>query len=170
MLKKSASFVLASLKPSTYRRKYATAFRSLRPCWTAILNFLQELFEGFKRGLFREGPFAIPASDEVDGFTDRHGRPEIQAYPPMVARGAGDFFEPVGDIRLGAQVELHVGVNREAIEALLADPPPLAVWLHKSVIDAKVGFLTNGTFDSRQAGFDFLNGRSGHGNWPPGGV
>jgi hypothetical protein len=31
MLKKACSFVLASLKSSTYRTEYASAFRSLRP-------------------------------------------------------------------------------------------------------------------------------------------
>ena len=40
MLKKAASFVLASLKSSTYRTEYASAFRSLRPCWPAFLNIL----------------------------------------------------------------------------------------------------------------------------------
>lgn len=37
-LKKSASIVLASLRPSTYPRGYASALRSLRPRWSAILN------------------------------------------------------------------------------------------------------------------------------------
>jgi hypothetical protein len=40
MLKKSASFVHASLRPSTYPRGYASALRSLRPCWTAFLSIL----------------------------------------------------------------------------------------------------------------------------------
>jgi len=40
MLKKSASFVLASLEGSTYRKEYASPSRSLRPRWTAILNIL----------------------------------------------------------------------------------------------------------------------------------
>jgi hypothetical protein len=31
MLKKTSSFVLTSLKASTYGKKYASAFRSLRP-------------------------------------------------------------------------------------------------------------------------------------------
>jgi len=39
MLKKAASFVLASLKGSTYW-EYASPFRSLRPRWTAFLNIL----------------------------------------------------------------------------------------------------------------------------------
>jgi len=40
MLKKSASFVLASFRPSTYPRGYASALHSLRPCWTNFLSIL----------------------------------------------------------------------------------------------------------------------------------
>src|SRR5713101_5021259 len=40
LLKKSASGVLASFRPSTYPGGYASALRSLRPSWTAILNSL----------------------------------------------------------------------------------------------------------------------------------
>jgi hypothetical protein len=40
-LKKSAAGVLASFRVSTYRRGYASALYSLRPCWTAFLNGLQ---------------------------------------------------------------------------------------------------------------------------------
>jgi hypothetical protein len=39
MLKKSASFVLASFRGSTYS-EYASPLRLLRPRWTAILNIL----------------------------------------------------------------------------------------------------------------------------------
>jgi len=42
MLKKSASGVLASFRPSTYPRGYASALHSLRPCWTAFLSILRE--------------------------------------------------------------------------------------------------------------------------------
>jgi len=41
MLKKSASFVLASLRGSTYDKEYASPPRSLRPHWTAFLNILR---------------------------------------------------------------------------------------------------------------------------------
>jgi hypothetical protein len=40
MLKKASSFVLASLKASTYGKEYASASRSLRPRWVAFLNIL----------------------------------------------------------------------------------------------------------------------------------
>lgn len=41
MLKKPASFVLASFRPSTYPRGYASVLHSLRPCWTAFLSILR---------------------------------------------------------------------------------------------------------------------------------
>src|SRR5262249_51954504 len=41
MLKKPASFVLASLRPSTYLKPYASGLRSLRPRWTVFLNILR---------------------------------------------------------------------------------------------------------------------------------
>lgn len=37
MVKIAASFVLASLKASTYEL-YASAFRLLRPCWATIFD------------------------------------------------------------------------------------------------------------------------------------
>jgi len=40
MLKKSSSFVLASLRDLTYEIKYASPLRSLRPCWKTFLNIL----------------------------------------------------------------------------------------------------------------------------------
>jgi hypothetical protein len=40
MLKKYASFVLASLRTSTHDKKCASALHSLRPRWTAFLNIL----------------------------------------------------------------------------------------------------------------------------------
>ncbi len=40
MLKKSASVVLTSFRPSTYPRGYASALHLLRPCWTAFLSIL----------------------------------------------------------------------------------------------------------------------------------
>jgi len=43
MLKKAASFVLASLGASTYEKTYASAPRLLRPRWTTFLNILGTL-------------------------------------------------------------------------------------------------------------------------------
>jgi len=41
MLKKPASFVLASLRGSTYETEYASPLRSLRPRLTDFLNILE---------------------------------------------------------------------------------------------------------------------------------
>jgi hypothetical protein len=38
----AASGVLASFRPSTYPRGYASGLHSLRPCRTAILNILHD--------------------------------------------------------------------------------------------------------------------------------
>ena len=43
MLKKSASFVLASFRSSTYPRGYASGLHSLRPRWTAFLSILRTI-------------------------------------------------------------------------------------------------------------------------------
>ena len=43
MLKRPASFVLASFRPSTYPRGYASGPHSLRPCWTAFLSTLRAI-------------------------------------------------------------------------------------------------------------------------------
>ena len=48
MLKKSASFVLASLRGLTYGTKYASPLRSLRPRWTAFLNILLSILTRFR--------------------------------------------------------------------------------------------------------------------------
>jgi hypothetical protein len=40
-LKKLASIVLASFRPSTYLREYASGLHSLRPCWTNFLSVLR---------------------------------------------------------------------------------------------------------------------------------
>jgi len=45
MLKKSASFVLASLRASTYGKEYASAHRLLRPRWTFFWNILRKQFK-----------------------------------------------------------------------------------------------------------------------------
>jgi hypothetical protein len=56
MLKKASSFVLASLRPSTYYEAYASAPRSLRPCWKTFLNIL--LVNGFPAFIFLTGTFS----------------------------------------------------------------------------------------------------------------
>ena len=41
-LKKAPGCVLASVKDSTYGTKYASPFRSLRPCRRSLLNVLKD--------------------------------------------------------------------------------------------------------------------------------
>ena len=43
MLKMAASFVLASLRRSTYGKEYASPLRSLRPRWAAFLSILHSV-------------------------------------------------------------------------------------------------------------------------------
>jgi hypothetical protein len=40
MLKIASGFVLVSRKACEVQQEYASAFRSLRPCWATILNIL----------------------------------------------------------------------------------------------------------------------------------
>ena len=54
MLKKPASFVLASFRSSTYPRGYASGLHSLRPCWTAILSILLAIQSRAPRVLSRQ--------------------------------------------------------------------------------------------------------------------
>ncbi len=51
MLKKAPSFVLTSLKASTYRQEYASAFRSLRPRRAAFLNILEKSLRSLRLSL-----------------------------------------------------------------------------------------------------------------------
>jgi hypothetical protein len=54
MLKKSAGFILASFRHSTYPRGYASALHSLRPCTANFLSILGErllLFQTSRNGL-----------------------------------------------------------------------------------------------------------------------
>jgi len=48
MLKKSASVVLASFRPSTYPRGYASALHSLRPRWTNCLSIPRDTLISFQ--------------------------------------------------------------------------------------------------------------------------
>ncbi len=50
MLKKAVSCVLASFRPSTYPRGYASALHSLRPCWPTFLTILQQRVMNLVRG------------------------------------------------------------------------------------------------------------------------
>jgi hypothetical protein len=49
MFKEAASFVLASFRPTTYLRGYASALHSLWPCWTSSLNILHDGYPTYLR-------------------------------------------------------------------------------------------------------------------------
>jgi len=73
MLKKSASFVLASLRSSTYPRGYASGLHSLRPCWMAFLSILR----WFPRSLLAvRDPFLtvrlVQVIEDIVGFRQHH--------------------------------------------------------------------------------------------------
>ena len=80
----------------------------------------------------------------------------------MIAGRAGNLFQAIRHIRLGAKVELHVRIHRETVEAFLADASPIPVRLHEPAIDTEAGLLADGTFDRRQPLFDFF-WSNGHG-------
>jgi hypothetical protein len=123
----------------------------------------RELFECLQRRLFGELPFAVAARDEIDRFPDRHGGSKIQADASVITGCTGDLFEMIGDVRLGAEIELHIGIDGKTVEALLTHPPPFAVRLHETLINAEARLLADGAFRGPQSLLDFLNGRSRHG-------
>ena len=96
-----------------------------------------ELFKGFQRGLLGEGSLTASACQEIDRLADGHGDAKIEAYPFLVAGLTGHLLEPVGDIRLCPQVELHIRVDGEAVVAFFADATPFTICLHKALIDSK---------------------------------
>ena len=57
MLQKPSSFVLTSLKASTYATEYASAFRSLRPCWKGFFTILADkpLYDAQSRPIVSPG-------------------------------------------------------------------------------------------------------------------
>jgi len=87
--------------------------------------------------LLGEGFFAAVAGQEIDRLSDGHGGAKIEAQALVIAGRAGHLLEPVGDIRLCAQVELHIRVNGEAVEAFFADAPPLTIRLCKALVDSE---------------------------------
>jgi len=62
LLIKSASFVLASFRSSTYPRGYVSGLHSLRPCWTAFLNSLQERSSHQPDQMRQDAPFPMRRS------------------------------------------------------------------------------------------------------------
>ncbi len=92
MLKKSASFVLASLRGSTYRKESASPLRSLRPRWTPFLHILQAILI----------PSSIPSTHACPG---RQNGSSTASYPVPDLRNPflGVHFtrQPEGEVTVG---------------------------------------------------------------------
>lgn len=84
---------------------------------------------------------------EINRFPDRHHDPEIQLHPSLLARGASDFFQPVGHVRLGLEIKLHVRVDGKGIKALPADSFPLAIIFDRATVDAEPIGFAHGAFN-----------------------
>lgn len=80
----------------------------------------------------------------------------------MVAGCAGDLLESIRHVRLGAEIEFHIGVDREAVETFLADAPPFAIILHKPLIDSETAAFADGALNRGKPGFDGFDGRIRH--------
>ena len=74
----------------------------------------------------------------------------------MITRRAGNLFQAKRHVRLCPEIKLHVGMDREGVETLLADGPPVSVWPHKPFIDGEVGLFADGTGDRIQSPLYFL--------------
>lgn len=80
----------------------------------------------------------------------------------MVTGGAGNLFQSIGHVRLRAQIELHVGMNRKSIVAFLADASPFTVRPLDSFIDPEAGLFANGAGYRAESPLHFLLSDSDH--------
>lgn len=76
----------------------------------------------------------------------------------MVAGRAGNLLESIRHVRLGAEIEFHIGIDREAIETLFADAPPFAIILHKALINSETAAFADGALNRGKPGFDGFDG------------
>lgn len=116
----------------------------------------RELFEGFQRGLLGKFGLAAEAGHKVDCFPDGHSNTKIQRDPAVLTGPAGYLFEAIGNIRLGALVKLHVGVDRKAVATFHADSPPLTIRLHEASVNRKSIAFANGAMDRGESLFYFF--------------
>lgn len=80
----------------------------------------------------------------------------------MVTGGAGNLFQTIGHVRLRAQIELHVGMDRKSVVAFFADAAPFTVRSLDSFIDPEAGLFANGAGYRAEAPFHFLLSESDH--------
>lgn len=74
----------------------------------------------------------------------------------MVTGGAGNLFQSIGHVRLCAQIELHVGMDRESVVAFFADAAPFTVRPLDSFIDPEAGLFANGAGYRAESPLHFL--------------
>jgi hypothetical protein len=122
-------------EPSVALAKEGSGFGEFRRIPRSLLRGAS--FKRFQGGTLWVCFLARGTGQEIDGFSDRHGDTKIEAYASLIAGRTGHFFKPVGDIRLCAQVELHIRVDWEGVVAFSADASPFTVRLHKAFIDPK---------------------------------
>jgi hypothetical protein len=108
------------------------------------------LFKGFERRLLRKRALAALAGDEVDGFAHGHHDPKIQIHAAVLAGRTGDLLEPVRDIGLDPQIELHIRIDREAVAAAEADAFPFPVGFHAPPVDPEFILLADRAADRAQ--------------------
>ena len=117
-----------------------------------------ELFKGFKGRLFGERPLAVGTCDEIYRLADGHRDAKIEGDAPLVTGGAGNLLQSIGHVRLCAQIKFHIRVDRKTVVAFLADTTPLAVWLHKTPVDAEARFFADRASNGGETLFDFFWG------------
>jgi len=75
----------------------------------------------------------------------------------MIAGRAGNVLESIGHVRLGAEIEFHISIDGEAVEAFFTDAPPFPVGFHQSLIDPKTTAFADGALNRGEPGFDSLD-------------
>ena len=80
----------------------------------------------------------------------------------MVAGRAGNLLQVKRHVRLCPEIKLHIGIDREGVEAFLADAPPVTVGSHGPFVNGKTGLFADGALDRAQAPFYFLLSDSDH--------
>jgi hypothetical protein len=133
MLKKSASSVLASFRPSTYPRGYASALHSLRPCWTNFLSILQGRLLLFRTRAV-EAHLPVPFTVSGGGRRGNLGHPIVS--PIVISVLALTFLSGCALFAPREEVQLKQATVEE-LTALLSQREA-AIQTMKGLFSAKV--------------------------------
>lgn len=105
---------------------------------------------------------AVGAGDEINRISDGHGNAKVERYAPVLTVRTGNFFEPVGDIRLSSDIKVHIRINGKTISAFHADATAFSIRLQRSDIDAeRIGF-TDRALHAGQPLFYLIYWKTGH--------